>query len=69
MIKKKKSHKNIVLGDIVKIKVVNEKFEPIQETNPLIYEISYNKKYNSVENMLTEELEIILPGVNSFKNE
>lgn len=66
--KERKSYQNIVPGDIVKIRVVNEKFEPVEEITPLSYEVSYNKKYNSVEDMLNiEGLERVLPEVNSIQ--
>lgn len=68
MAKPHKHYHKIVPGDKVKIRVVDEKFQPVESISPLVYEVLYNKRYGSVREMLeTEGLERVLPEVSSIE--
>jgi len=66
--KEHKCYQNIKVGDVLEIRVVDETFQPVADFESLKYEVSYNKKYGSVKDMLeTEGLGRVLPEVDSIK--
>jgi ASC-1-like (ASCH) protein len=66
--KERKQYNKIKRGDSILIRVVDKKFQPVDSIKPLEFIASYNKKYNSVKEMLeSERLERVLPEVNSIE--
>ncbi|MCL5018833.1 MAG: isomerase [Candidatus Pacearchaeota archaeon] len=66
--KERKQYNKIVRGDKIVIRVVDEKFQPVNTIKPLEFIASYNKKYDSVKEMLESEgLERVLPEANSIE--
>lgn len=63
-----KHYNKIESGDTVYIRVVGPDFKPIENIEPLVYTVKYNKKYDSVADMVNSEgLNRVLPEVHSLE--
>lgn len=67
--KPEKHYHKINPGDTVMIRVVDENFDSVEGIEPLCYKVAYNRKYDSVREMLEAEgLERVLPEVGTIED-
>lgn len=66
--KENKHYHKIVPGDLITIRVVDSSFAPVTSIPPLRYNAKYNRRYNSVKEMIESEgLNRVLPEVGSIE--
>jgi len=63
-----KHYHKIKKGDILLLRLVDDNQDPVKNVEPLKYEVTFNTKYDTIENLLElEGLEKVMPGVNSIE--
>ncbi len=62
----RKHYHKIKSGDSIVVRLVNKNLEPVSGVEPLIFEVLFNKKYDSIEKLLENEgFKNVMPNMQS----